>query len=330
MAIVNSKQLLARYGLLQGFRRFEYFPERIDGRRVRSGSRQVDLAMKWISQVHGEPFFLFLHNYDVHSDYDPSPRFAREFVRPYDGSIRGTTRDLMRVRRGEVELDSGDLQHLIDLYDAGIREIDAEIGRLFNHLTSTGMVENTILILTSDHGEEFLEHGGVLHGRTMYRELLDVPLIIRGPDVLKGRRVGRLVQPSDIFATVLELVGLESEFAHHGETLVEAWAETPERALERRVFAEADHNREVGDDTLEMIQTDRFKLIFERSSEMVWLYDCTEDPMERKDVSLQHPDVVDDLLEDLRNLDEGRRSGDPISSPKGAEREALRSLGYLQ
>ena len=330
MAIVNSKQLLARYGLHRGFRQFEYFPERIDKRRVRSGLDQVDLAMEWISQVRGRPFFLFLHNYDVHSDYDPSPRFTGEFVHPYAGLIRGTTGDLMRVRRGEVELTPGDIQHLVDLYDAGLREVDADICSLYDYRIDTGLAKSTILILTSDHGEEFLEHGGVLHGRTMYRELLDVPLIIGGPGVPEGRRVGQLVQPSDIFSTVLELVGLQSVQTRDGESLVAAWTEKSNRFSERRVFAEADHNREAGDDTLVMVQTDRYKLVFERNSETSWLYDCKDDPLERRDIASQYPDVVKTLLEELLRLDEDRRSGEPISPPTGAEREALRSLGYLQ
>jgi arylsulfatase A-like enzyme len=330
MAIVNSKQLLARYGLHRGFQQFEYFPERVDKHRVRSASEQVDLALEWIAQVRENPFFLFLHNYDVHSDYDPSPRFARGFVRPYAGLIRGTTGDLMRVRRGEVVLAPGDLQHLVDLYDAGIREVDADVGRLFDYLSATELVATTIVVLTSDHGEEFLEHGGVLHGRTMYREVLDVPLIVRGPGVPEDRRVEGLVQPSDIRATILDLLRIPSADTTDGKSLFTIWAGGSRRSPERHVLAEADHNRDAGDDTLEMIQTDKYKLIFDRSTETSWLYDREKDPEERTDVSSQYPDVVNALLEELRSRDRDRRLGNPISPPTGSEREALRSLGYLQ
>ncbi len=329
MAIVNNTFLTPKFGLTRGFDAFRHFPEAFEGRRVRSAKAQVDLAIEWIGKVREDSFFLFLHNYDIHSDYDPSPQFAARFTHPYSGTMTGSTRDLLRVRRGEIDLTEDDVRHVVDLYDAGICEVDRELGRFLDYLRDLGILDQTILIITADHGEEFLEHGGVLHGRTMHRELLDVPLIMRGPGVAEGRRVRELVQVSDIFPTVVAMLSLEPEHATDGESLVNTWTADRGDGPGRRAYAEADHNREIGNDTLEMVQTDRFKLVFERPTHTVYLYDCRADPGEQVDVASQHPEVAEDLLGNLLDLDASRRPGSPLSPLANTEREALRALGYL-
>jgi arylsulfatase A-like enzyme len=330
MAIVNNTYLGPRYGLDRGFERFKYVPESIGEGRVRSGKQQVDLATEWVNEASGSPFFLFLHNYDIHSDYAPSPHFEKEFAHPYAGAMTGTTRDLLRVRKGEIQLSRSDLQHVVDLYDAGICEIDHELARFIGFLRQTGNLDRTILVITSDHGEEFLEHGGVLHGRTMHRELLDVPLIIRGPSVPEGQRVLDLVQTSDIFPTVIELLGFDPVPSVDGTSLVDVWAGRRVGTPGRRAYAEADHNRDLGDDTLEMVQTDGFKLVFERPTKNIRLYDCLADPRELIDVASQYPEVTGDLVDDLHRLDAGRRSGSRALPLTETEEEQLRALGYLR
>jgi arylsulfatase A-like enzyme len=329
MAIVNSFYLSHRFGLHRGFLQFKKFQTKSKGDRVRSGADQVDLAMKWITQNGEKPFFLFLHNYDVHSDYDPSPEFAEMFVRPYSGSANGTTHYLRKVRRGNANLDADGVQHVVDLYDAGIREIDHELGRLFEFLGNTGLLSRTLVIVTSDHGEEFLEHGGVLHGRTMYREVLEVPLIIAGPGVPEGRRVGQLVQLTDIFATVLELMGVEDAPSTDGTSLVAAWTKDSDTTSDRHAYAEADYKRKIGDDTLEMIRSERFKLIFERPTKAMWLYHLAVDPGEQVDVAAENNEVAEDFLDDLQRLFESGLSGVALPELTPAETEALRALGYV-
>jgi arylsulfatase A-like enzyme len=329
MALVNSKNLSPKFGLHRGFQQFRFFRERVDGKRVRSGKVQVDLAIEWLKKARDRQFFLFLHNYDIHSPYDPSPRFARDFTHSYTGTITGTTDELMRVRKGKLKLSPDDLQHIVDLYDAGISELDHELGRLFDFLNEAGLLDRTILIVTSDHGEEFLEHGGVLHGRAMHRELLEVPLIFSGPGVPQGGRVGQLAQLSDIFTTVLEMVGLEAGQPRDGTSLVNAWSKDRGDAPSRRAYAEADHNREIGDDTLEMVQTDEYKFVFERPTTASWLYNYLVDPGEQVDVSSRHPELVGAFLDDLESLYEGRRSGVPLPALSESDIEALRALGYV-
>lgn len=129
-----------------------------------------------------------------------------------------------------------------------------------------------------------------------------VALIIAGHGVPRGRRVELVVQLTDIFATVMELVGLGAAPSTDGTSLVAAWTEDRGTISDRLAYAEADHNREIGDDTLEMVQTERFKLIFERPTETKWLYDLAVDPGEQVDVTADNTEVAEDLLDDLQDL----------------------------
>ena len=126
-------------------------------------------------------------------------------------SFLGDVRGSIRRRRdylGEVKLQLTpvDVQHLLDLYVAGIRQTDTNVGRLIEYLRDRNLLDDTLVVLVSDHGEEFLEHGSVLHGRTQYQEIMHVPLILRGPGVPKGVRVGTPVSIVDVLPTLLSLL----------------------------------------------------------------------------------------------------------------------------
>ncbi len=330
LGLVNSPQLLSRHGLDRGFTTFKYFPAREEGRRIRSAHHQVDQAITWLAASE-QPFFLFLHNYDVHSAYDPSPEFANIFARPFAGQMQATTAELIAVRQGKTTLSAAALKHVIDLYDGGIREVDSALSRLFGFFESSGLAANTVIILTSDHGEELLDHGGVLHGRTMYRELLHVPLIMRGPGVAAGRRVDRLAQPSDILPTALAMLGIAAPQKRDGQSLIAATRDQAERILgERWAFAEADHNRPEGDNTLAMVQNERFKLILDLSSDRTELFDHQRDPDERSDLARFEPDTVRHLRSRLdQYLAHGQRQTAEASPLSERDREELRALGYL-
>ena len=139
----------------------------------------------------------------MHSDYRSLPEYEAQFVRPYAGTIDGTTAQLMAFRKGRVRLDTADVQHLIDLYDAGIRQMDDELARLLDGFSDD---PGLLVLVVGDHGDEFLEHGGVLHGRTQYQELVRVPLILRGAGVPRGVRVATTASLVDVLPTILSAV----------------------------------------------------------------------------------------------------------------------------
>jgi arylsulfatase A-like enzyme len=195
-AVVNSLNFGRRYGVLQGFDpdAIHYVPEVIDiaGSEliVNSAPRVVEKAYEFLDGRDPErPFFLFLHFYDAHTDFTPKRSYRRRFTTPYEGAVTGSTEQLLRVRRTGGKLSDADIRHLTELYDAEIRQLDDVLAGFFAELELRGRREDTLVVLTSDHGEEFQEHGGLLHGHTQYQELLAVPLILRGPGIPPGRVV---------------------------------------------------------------------------------------------------------------------------------------------
>ncbi|MDP6539791.1 MAG: sulfatase [Planctomycetota bacterium] len=187
-------------------------PELFDDTRP-SSPEAVDRALGWIEAVRRDsperPFFCFLHLFDVHDPYRAPEPFHRRFADPaYDGPITG--RNVMGagtpVERGMAEADLG---HLVSLYDGEIAWVDSEVGRLLDALEARGLTQNTLVVVVSDHGEEFFEHGEKQHRRSLYRESVHVPWIARWPDGLPaGRRVAGPVGLVDVTPTITGLCGL--------------------------------------------------------------------------------------------------------------------------
>lgn len=160
-------------------------------------------ARFWLGERGGERFFLFFHGYDAHTPYssDPADREALGLARD----------DLAKNLRKTCREEGGPERILpfVDSYDAAIHRADRYVGKLLGELSRLGIAERTVVIVTSDHGEEFLEHGGCFHIATLYREVLHVPLVVAAPG-LAPRRVARLVPASvGIAPTVMDLLGID-------------------------------------------------------------------------------------------------------------------------
>jgi arylsulfatase A-like enzyme len=324
-AVVNSQNLSPLYGLDRGFQDYEYVQEEV-GRRAPSRTI-VDRAIGWLAKHRDDPGFLFVHTYDVHSDYKSLPRYEQLFVRPYDGPADGTTAQLLRARNGQVRFDQADIRHLLDLYDAGIRQTDDELGRL---LDAIGPGDDTLLIVLSDHGEEFAQHGGFLHGRTEYEELVRVPLIMRGGGAPAGVRVPTTVSLIDVMPTILAAVGVPPPGPLDGVDLAPTWRGDAAAIGERYLFHEADHNN-VEPDVTFAVRHDRDKLHFNRLTGNVMLFDLGTDPGEHHDVSAAHPDLTAELrarLDAFRAEASSAGAGAVTLTPEQVER--LKSLGYVR
>jgi arylsulfatase A-like enzyme len=184
--IVNSLYL-ARFGVLDAFASSSWVREEISQREPSSVARD---AIDWLERRDpATPFFLFLHFYDAHSDYLSLRRYEDELVEPYSGNADGSTQQLLLWRRGAAHLDAADMTHLKQRYLAGVRQLDAELGRLFEFLRGESLLESSVVVIVADHGEEFLEHGGVLHGRSQYEEVVRIPMIFAGRGVPSGVRL---------------------------------------------------------------------------------------------------------------------------------------------
>jgi arylsulfatase A-like enzyme len=329
-AVVNSHNLSPAFGLDRGFQQYRYVEE--DAGR-REPSREItDQATQWLAAAGDAPVLLFLHYYDVHSDYASLRRYEDELLRPYDGVADGTTSQLVAYREGKLALDPArDAQNLIDRYDAGIRQMDDELGRLLAFLDEKGMSDDTLFLLTSDHGEEFFEHGGVLHGQTQYQEVLHVPLLVRGPGVPRNRRIAAPASLVDVVPTLLALRGMPSPGGLDGVSLVPFWTSGEAKLPDRALFSEADHN-DVEDDITRSVRYRGFKLHYNRLTREFRLFDLEHDPEERHDVASEQGAAVAALSERLTRFMAAARA--PLEVPQRTltpdEVEKLRSLGYLR
>lgn len=168
----------------------------------------------------GRPWLLFAHFFDAHCDYVPPPPWDRRFDPDYAGTFTGAncmggpevgTPDPEDPGALVRALGERDLQHVYALYEGEVRWVDEHLGRILQALERTGMAANTLVVVVADHGEEFFEHGGLGHRRTLNEEVVRVPMILRLPGVLPaGRVVPGPVSLTDLLPTVLEILGLPS------------------------------------------------------------------------------------------------------------------------
>jgi arylsulfatase len=325
-AIVNAHNVGARYGLDHGFEHFEHVIKDI----ARAAPSLVEeRALAWLDGVPQQPFFLFLHYYDVHSDYTSLPEYEELFTSPYAGHIDGSTAQLLSFWEGELTIGERDREHLVDLYIAGIRQMDDGIGRIVQRLDQLGILDETLIIVCSDHGEEFLEHGSVLHGRTQYEEVLRVPLVIVGPGIPSGKRISEPVSLIDVMPSVVSLLGLDLNHRCDGVDLSSLWSSRPRHELQvRHIFGEADHNNAYEDMT-RSVRRGEFKLIYDRITGDHQLYELSSDPNESLDVRREHPLVTRRLLERIRIFSREESSGVDLPEMDPKERESLEALGYL-
>lgn len=319
-------------GRLPGFDRgFELFDEgQARGHRYMSTPGVVRRARELLDTLAGgdEPFFLFVHLFDPHYDYLRHPRIG--FAPPRAGSLDGDERiDDLRARLGDLTPE--EIGFLSDLYDEEIRFTDRGVGTLLRILARRGLADGTLVVLTADHGEELVGRGWLGHTRTLYEELVRVPLLVRGPGVAAPRTVDAPVSLVSLLPTLLELMGVPRDgVAAEGPSLAPLLrgAGPPPR---EPVFFEVDFTRpEV---RKKGIRDGRYKLIRDDATGAVELYDLERDPGERDDLAASHPELVERYAARLdahrARVEAHRRAPVPVEfSPR--EVRALRALGYVE
>ena len=237
VGIVDAGFVSRVFGFGRGF-------ETYDESDTRTVDQSVDGFLEWVDALdEGENYFAFLHTYDVH-DYDPPGSAKKKLVTPYKGPLRG--KNVAQIlqdhsKRNIVsQFGAADKVYVQDLYDAGIFAVDRQLRRLFRELESTGKLDETLVVITSDHGEEFFERGWTGHGYTLFDENLRVPLLFVHPS-LPTRRVSEQVRLLDLAPTILDLLGLEIPESWRGESLGPLI--DGEAATGRIAFSEHNHGR---------------------------------------------------------------------------------------
>ena len=284
-------------------------------------------ALPWLRREPGRPWLAYLHYRDVHAPWAPPPPYDRMFA-PADAPAEGWV-DVPKERLPE------DAAMYRALYDGDLRYTDDQLGRFLGELERAGLLANTAVFLTSDHGEAFHEHGTWTHGNGLYEEEVRVPLIAVLPDgAHAGTRVTAPVQTTDIYPTVLELLGVEPPEQVQGRSLLRTLAEPdPERA----VFAEArvtKRGRETSGTQLVAVRRGGWKLIYNRDRREGELYHLAVDPGETRDLVATERDRARELHRLLRAFDAANarqarwRAGQ--EGLPGDVVEGLRSLGYIE
>ncbi len=187
------------FNLHQGFHSYDYLPQ-----STRSAADLTKTVLARIAGIGGDKFFAYLHYMDAHAPYtlnSHNTRYAAKIIEPYvPGNPATQLNDLRKADKVSPELR----QYFRDLYDGQIRFVDDAIRDLLQGLKLLGRLDNTVFIITADHGEEFWDHGSTEHGHSMYNELLQVPLIIAGSDI-GHERIDEPVSLIDVMPTLLDL-----------------------------------------------------------------------------------------------------------------------------
>jgi arylsulfatase A-like enzyme len=198
------------FGLAQGFDTFT-----VGSTGIRA---TFTAAMDRVRDLSG-PFFLFLHTYEAHIPYAPPEALRKRWVRPYDGPFTEATAG-SDLKAGPEEIVPADVQYLRDLYDAEIAFTDRWVGRWVTFMEEQGWMEESLLVVTSDHGDEFHEHGGFNHGHSLYQEQLRVPLILYQAGKFEGGvKVEHTVHGVDLAPSLALAAGIQPPDAWRGAPL---------------------------------------------------------------------------------------------------------------
>ncbi|MCK5036207.1 MAG: sulfatase [Candidatus Sabulitectum sp.] len=322
-AFFNVMFMNEDFGFHRGFQHFDCQGV-ASGNSLRKAGPTVDDFLAWLdSGDEHKPFFAAVHFYDPHIPYRAPEPFRSLYTDPaYNGEFddswgEGVT-EMMDVNSGEVIPTVSDMANLVALYDGELQYMDSEIGRMLADLRSRGLAENTLVILVGDHGEEFLEHGGIEHGRTLYEETTHVPLIIAGPGFNRGRVISQSVAQLDIAGTIAAVTGIDFVTQEPAVDL----AGTVDQA--REIPASGVLWRPQGD--LVSVVSNSSKIIWSVEDDSIEAYNLAMDPME---LELMEPDSS--LIEAAEFYWATPPMGEAplVNYSETASRE-LRNLGYIR
>lgn len=352
-AICDGGNLQENRGFSQGFALWDS--------KFLGAENRVDRALRWLDTERNQeqPFFLFLHTYQVHTPYLPEPQYVEQFADPnYQGPLRESwqrarsfwnsssgVRGAIRKIQGDFyrpalpadgELPSEeDLAFLTALYEAEIKQMDTAFGRLIEELAARDITpDNTLILITSDHGEEFWEHGQYGHHQ-IYDSVTHIPFIARGPGTMQGGRRADPVDLLDVMPTLLYWAGIEMDYlppSMLGRVLDFGTDQAPpaHTIVGESNWPEHQWSWRVGD---------RKAMLFPGSERATEVYNFADDPGEQTDLAERQASWLDSIRADQQawaeratqwqadhQLAPGVRDWNRLSQ---AERDALIGMGYV-
>ncbi len=347
----------------QGFHHFVESTEVNGGDPIRfaSGSAKKlnQHVFRWLDGSPQWPMLLYVHSVDPHEEYEPEAQYLERFADPdRHGQFREDWATLLESRPPipglyvtqdnfeQTQVDAASfVEHASNLYDADILANDDQLQRLWDKLQTEGWGEDFVFVFTSDHGEEFFDHGATSHGYSLYDEMIRVPLMIYAPGLLPaGRRVKTPVRSLDIYPTLCELMGVQPPEGLQGRSLLPLVrgegtdaADVPDVISEHR---EDPILRRIGHGSGDMvsIRRGRWKFISNALGPQLLprprfeLFDLEADPGERTNLADKHPELVHELEAEAVAFVQSQRA--ELVPETGVELdpevlEQLRELGYI-
>lgn len=317
---VASGQMVRQFGLAQGFEVYEELPEDMPFRStVRRAFYHLD------REPESRPLFLFLHTYQVHHPYTPDRASLVALDARYGaGELPEYTPERLWELSQQGGVGPDELRRIVDAYDAEIRSMDEGLGELLDEMRQRGLYDDTILVFTSDHGEELGEHGYVgWHSHSLYDELLKIPLILRLPG---GRHAGRTIEGAirqiDIAPTILGLADIAVPREFSGRDVIPLLGRRPGFVLPAVLARERmpwENDQRWG------LRAEGWKLQYGE------LYDLGADPGETTDVAAGQPGRLQRMEQALNEAVAARaRLEAPAVTLDAAAEESLRALGYVR
>ncbi len=331
---ITNPYMKSVLGMDQGFDHYtELFNE--VGTPYGRGDELTDLAITYLEGVDfAEPVFLYLHFMDVHGPYMwPEKGSMFHDGRPRSQKGHSAMWSEWKTAAGDVSGRRAELRgYMIDAYDTSMRFVDGAIAKVIGYLAARELLSNTVNVVTSDHGEEFLEHGKTRHKGPLFDEIVHVPLVLKYPSGPSGVRISQLVQNFDVMPTVLEIAGIDRPSALEAKSLIDVLM-SPEDNPDRTAYA--------GFPWLRMVRDSRHKLLVRKNGAEL-LFDLSADPGEKE--NLLGPDAMGvegvqvaaetsrqamgGFVEILRAQGGGAQS-DAAESLDEETRQQLKALGYL-
>jgi len=324
IAVISHIVVSKIYGFSQGFNTFNQ--QHIAQLDEISSEIITKQAVEYISQNKNEKFFLWVHYFDPHHNYKDHSEYT--YSDGYSGVLPKNL-DAKELNKINSSLNENDLKYVKDVYDEEISYTDKYIGVLIDSLDELGLMDNTIIVLTSDHGEEFMERTRIGHGSSLYRELIHVPLIIYNPlEIDKmGKRISKHVEIRNIAKTITELSGLD-ENLFEGINLLD----DEKLNLDHIVISE-NYGFEIGNRT-EAIIYQNWKLINNAKSQVSELYKIDSDKNETNNIYTMNNEEINIQKEKLQSIismiNNNNEEDSDESELSKEDIKQLKALGYIQ
>jgi arylsulfatase A-like enzyme len=299
------------------------------GQTYQDAEEITSQAVKWLQSTdEDEDVFCWVHYMDVHHPYVPHEDAAADLGLSFDFGERHAIKLRRKMLEEPETLTDSELQTLLDLYDNEIRYTDGQIGRLIDVVDETLGLDDTAIVVTSDHGEEFGDHGGFSHNPSFYDEILHVPFVINGAGrVDRSDVTGH--QPEDLGLldvppTVCDLAGVETPGEYRGRSAIEAIGSDEDADVFSETWRDEDYKLS--------LRADDAKFIWNRETNVKEFYDLEADPGETDNL-VKKDDRAEEYEERIReHLAELRESNEelPDVGMDVETQERLKNLGYLE